>query len=143
MLDHPAESLPFLIGKLAPAKPIAEKRVRQLLSRLDSESFAEREEANRQLLALGEQTLPLLRQALKDGTSLEAKKRIEGMIESLSRPPTSDQLRLLRALAALEWSNRPEADEHLQRLAGGAPSASLTRAAKSAWQRSKHGSDLR
>jgi hypothetical protein len=138
LLDHPAESVPFLIGKLAPVKPVDERRVRQLLSRLDSESFAEREEASQQLLALGEQTLPLLRQALKDGLSLEAKKRIEGVIESLSRLPTPEQLRLLRALAVLEWSNRPEAVEHLQRLAGSAPSASLTCAAKSAWQRSKH-----
>jgi hypothetical protein len=138
LLGHPAESVPFLIGKLAPVKPVEEKRARQSLSRLDSESFAEREEASRQLLALGEQMLPLLRKALKDGTSLEARKRIEEVIESLSRLPTPDQLRLLRAVAVLEWSNRPEAIEHLQRLAGGAPSASLTRAAKAAWQRSKH-----
>jgi RNA polymerase sigma factor (sigma-70 family) len=135
LLDHPAESVPFLIGKLAPVLPVDEKRVRQLLSRLDSESFADREQASRQLLALGEQTLPLLRQALTDGPSLEARKRIEGVIESLNHLPTPDQLRLLRALAVLEWSNRPEAVEHLQRLAGGAPSASLTRAAKSASQR--------
>jgi WD40 repeat protein len=138
LLNHPAESVPFLIIKVAPVKPVEEKRVRQLVSRLDSESFAEREEAGRQLLALGEQALPLLRQALKDGTSLEARKRIEEVIESLSRLPTPDQLRLLRAVAVLEWSNRPEAVEHLQRLAGGAPSDLLTRAAKAAWQRLKH-----
>lgn len=138
LLGHPAESVPFLIGKLAPVKPVEEKRVRQLLSRLNSESFVEREQASRQLPSLGEQTLPLLRQALKDGTSLEAKKRIEGVIESLSRLPTPDQLRLRRAVAVLEWSKRPEAVEHLQRLAAGALSAPLTRAAKSAWQRSKH-----
>ncbi len=137
LLDHPAESLPFLIDKLAPVQPVEEKRVRQLLTRLDSESFAEREEASRQLLALGEQVMPLLRQALKRGSSLEAKKRIEGAIESLSSVPGSDQIRLLRALAVLEWSNRPEAAAHLQRLAGGAPSASLTQAAKAALQRLK------
>ncbi|MHB1425169.1 MAG: hypothetical protein ACYC3I_18515 [Gemmataceae bacterium] len=135
LLDHPAESVPFLIGKLSPVQPIEERRVRKLVERLDAESFAEREDANRQLLALGEQTLPLLKQALKDGPSLETKKRLEGLIESLSRGPTPEQLRLLRALAVLEWSGRAEAKEHLRRLAGGAPSATLTRAARSAGKR--------
>ncbi|MHB1425170.1 MAG: sigma-70 family RNA polymerase sigma factor [Gemmataceae bacterium] len=135
LLDHPAESVPFLIGKLSPVQPIEERRVRQLLDKLDAESFAEREEASRQLLARGEQTLPLLRQTLKERLTLETKKRIEGLIESLSRGPTPEQLRLLRALAVLEWSDRPEAKEHLRRLADGAPSATLTRSAKAAWQR--------
>lgn len=135
MLDHPAASVPFLIDKLSPVKPIDERRVRQLLDRLDAESFAEREEANRQLLAMGEQTLPLLRQSLKDGQSLESKKRVEGLIESLSRGPTPEQLRLLRTLAVLERSNLPEASEHLRCLAGGAPFASVTQAAKAAGRR--------
>jgi RNA polymerase sigma factor (sigma-70 family) len=138
MLDHPAESVPYLIDKLSPVKPIEEKRVRQLLARLDSESFAEREEASQQLVGLGEQILPMLRLALKGGRSLEMRKRIEGAIDSLTCIPAPEQLRLLRALAVLEWSSRPEAVEHLRKLAGGAPSASLTRAAKAAWQRLKH-----
>jgi RNA polymerase sigma factor (sigma-70 family) len=135
MLAHPAESVPYLIGKLSPVKPIDAQRVRRLLGQLDAESFAEREEAGRQLLTLGEQALPVLRQAVKDKPTLETKKRIEELIESLNRGPTPEQLRLLRALAVLEWSNRPEAVEHLRQLAGGAPSASLTQAAKAAARR--------
>jgi hypothetical protein len=132
MLDHPAEAVPFLKDKLSPIKPIEEKRVRQLLGRLDVESFAEREEASRQLLALGEQVVPMLRQALKDKPSLEARKRIEKMVEEQTRIRSPEQQRLLRALAVLEWSG---ADEHLRTLAGGAPSAALTRAAKAALRR--------
>jgi RNA polymerase sigma factor (sigma-70 family) len=135
MLDHPAESVPYLIGKLPPVKPIDERRVRQLLGRLDAESFAEREESSRQLLELGEQTLPVLRQALKAKPTLETKKRIEELIESLTRGPSSDQLRLLRALAVLEWSGLVSAREHLKRLAEGDRAAMLTSAAKAAWQR--------
>jgi len=135
LLDHPAESVPFLIEKVSPVKPVEEKRVRQLLAQLDSESFVEREKAGDQLLALGEQIVPILRQALKERLTLEVRKRVEGVIESLNRGPTTEQLRLLRALAVLEWSNRPEGIEHLRRLAGGAPSASLTCAAQAAWQR--------
>ncbi len=129
MCDHPNKSVPFLKDKLSPIKPIEEKRVRRLVSRLDSESFAEREEASRQLLALGEQAVPMLRQALKDGLSLEVRKRVEKVLEGLTRIPGSEQQRLLRALAVLEWSG---ADEHLRMLADGAPSASLTQAARAA-----------
>jgi hypothetical protein len=135
MLEHPALSVPFLIDKIAPIQPVEEKQVRQLLAQLDADSFDEREEASRQLLARGEEFLPMLRQALNDRPTLEVKKRLQGILESLSRVPTADQLRMLRALAVLEWSSRPEAVEHLQRLADGVPSASLTRAAKAARRR--------
>jgi WD40 repeat protein len=135
LLDHPAESVPFLIDNIPPVKPVEEKRMRQLLVQFDSETFAEREEASRQLLALGEQIVPLLQKVLKDRPSLEMKKRIEGAIEVLNRGPSPEQLRLLRSLAVLEWSNRPEAVEHLLQLAGGASSASLTQAAKAAERR--------
>ncbi|HZV07763.1 MAG TPA: sigma-70 family RNA polymerase sigma factor [Gemmataceae bacterium] len=135
LLDLATESVPYLIDKLTPNKPIDELRVRRLLGQLDAESFAEREEASRQLLALGEQTLPVLRKALKDKPALETKKRIEGVIESLSRGPTPEQLRLLRALAVLEWSDLPSAREHLKRLAEGDQAARITCAAKQARQR--------
>jgi RNA polymerase sigma factor (sigma-70 family) len=135
MLDRPAESVAFLREKLSPIQPIEKRRVRQLLEKLDAEAFAEREEANRQLLELGEQALPVLRQALNDRPALETKKRIERVIDELTSILPPDQLRLLRALAVLEWSNRPEAGEHLRRLAGGDPAARLTRAAKAAMQR--------
>lgn len=132
MLDHPTQSLPFLKNKLTPVQPIEEKRVRQLLAQLDSDSFEEREKANRQLLALGEQFLPILRQTLNERPTPETKKRVEGILELLARGPSPEHLRLLRALAVLEWNNLPEAVEHLRHLASGAPSASLTQAAKAA-----------
>lgn len=135
MLDHPKESIIFLINKVSQIGPMEEKRLLQLLAQLDSASFAEREEASRQLLLLGEQFLPMLHHALTDHPSLEMKKRLEGILESLSRGPTAEQLRLLRAVAVLEWSAQPEADSHLRRVAAGVPSASLTQAAKAALRR--------
>ncbi len=127
--------MPFLIEKVSPVKSIEAKTVRRWLAQLDSESFAEREEANRQLLMMGEQTLPVLRQALQHKPALETKKRVEALIESLTRGPSTKQLSLLRAVAVLEWSNLPSAREHLKRLAEGDPAARLTRAAKAAWRR--------
>ncbi|HTU88508.1 MAG TPA: hypothetical protein VMF69_00285 [Gemmataceae bacterium] len=137
MLDHPVQAVPYLKEKLPHVQPDAEKRVRQLIVRLDSDSFMEREEASRQLLTLGQQFLPLLRQTLSDRTTPETKIRLERIMESLGRGPSLEQLRMLRALAVLEWSDSAEAGEHLQRLADAAPSATLTQAAKAAWQRRK------
>jgi hypothetical protein len=142
MLDHPAESVGFLRSKISPVLPAEEKRVRQLLGRLDSDSFPEREEAEGRLLALGEPALPFLRQALKDRPSREVRGRVGRVVEALSGAPSPDQLRFLRVLPVLEGSNRAEADEHLRRLAGGDPSPLLTRAAKAAWQRRQGGSRL-
>lgn len=137
MLDHPAESVPFLIDRIAPIPPLDEKRVRQLLAELDSESFAEREKASRQLQAFGERVKPFVRQALKARSSLEMKRRLERILAAPPRSLTPEQQRQLRAMAVLEWSNRPEAAEHLRRLAVGDPSATLTRMARVALQRQK------
>jgi hypothetical protein len=86
-------------------------------------------------LTLGEQIVPRLRQALNDGPSLEMKKRLERVVESLRRGSTLEQLRLLRALAVLEWSGTREAGEHLRRLSGGAAEARLTQEAKASLAR--------
>jgi hypothetical protein len=139
MLDHPAETVRFVTARLAPAKPIAEQQVRELLARLDARAFREREEASRQLLALGEQAMPVLRQVLKEKPSLEVKARVERLMEELTSPPTPDQQRLLRAVAVLEWSGRTEADAHLRQLADGAASARLTEAAQAALKRRQAG----
>jgi RNA polymerase sigma factor (sigma-70 family) len=135
LLDHPAEAARFLKAKLVPAKPVEEQRLRQLLGRLDAASFQEREEASRQLLALGEVAVPALRQVLEGELSIERKARIERIVEALTGSPSPEQQRLLRALAVLEWSGLAEADEHLQQLADGDPSARVSREAKAAWQR--------
>jgi WD40 repeat protein len=135
MLEHPSQSVPFLKDKIPPIQPVDEKRVRELLARLDADSFAEREEASRQLLALGDQFLPMLRQALEDHPTLEMRKRLESILETLGRGPSREQLRLLRALAVLEWSDSAESGEHLRRLAEGTPQAALTKAARAAWKR--------
>jgi hypothetical protein len=135
ILDHPSESVAFLKDKLAPVPPVETKRVRQLLVRLDSESFAEREEANRQLLTLGEPAAPVLRQVLKEKPSLEMKTRIEKILEEWTRGSSPERQRQLRAVAVLEWSGLPRAEDHLRRLAGGDPSASLTQASRTALRR--------
>ncbi len=135
MLAHPVEAVAFLKDNLSAVKPVEEKRVRQLLVRLDAESFREREEASRQLSALGEPAVPVLRQTLKEKPSLEMKARIEKILGELTGLPSPEIQRQLRAVAVLEWSRLPQAEEHLRRLAEGTPSASLTQASQAALRR--------
>jgi RNA polymerase sigma factor (sigma-70 family) len=135
MESHPAEAVRFLKTKLTAALAANEKEVRKLLAQLDADSFQDREQASRMLSELGEPALAILRKALKEDLSNEAKTRIEKIVQTLSTDLTPDQHRMLRALAVLEWSRLTEADELLHKLADGEASARLTKAAKEAENR--------
>jgi hypothetical protein len=141
LLDHPAEAVAFLKAKLAPAPPPAAALVQELVAKLGSDSFREREEAAKRLVALGDVVLPIVREAAAGKLSAEAKERADKVIAALTAGLTPDQLRHRRAVAVLEWSGRPEADEQLRRLAGGAPGARLTAEAKAALLRRKRGTE--
>jgi RNA polymerase sigma factor (sigma-70 family) len=133
----PGQAVPFLKERLRPAEATDPQRIRQLIADLDREQFQVRESAARQLRALGEEAEPLLRDALKGSPSPEARKRIEAL---LAGPPTGDVpppevLRRLRALQVLEQIGTREARQVLDALAGGAPAAPETRAARAALRR--------
>jgi hypothetical protein len=75
------------------------------------------------------------RQALAKQPSAEVRSRLEAILKTpleawSAKPP--DHLRLVRALETLEFSRTPEAKQALQRLARGAPGATLTEEAKAA-----------
>jgi hypothetical protein len=84
--------------------------------------------------------LPIVREAAGGKLSAEAKERADKVIAALTAGLTPDQLRQRRAVAVLEWSGRPEADEHLRKLAGGAAGSRLTAEAKAALVRRQVGS---
>jgi WD40 repeat protein len=133
--SHPKEAVQFLKTKMTAILAANEKEVRKLLAQLDADSFQEREQASRKLSEIGEPALAILRKALKEELSNEAKTRVEKIVQTLSADLTPDQHRLLRALAVLEWMCLPEADELLHKLAEGEVSARLTKAAKEAVKR--------
>jgi WD40 repeat protein len=135
LLDHPAEAVAMLKAKLAPAPPPDATLVTELVQKLGSDSFREREEAGKRLIGLGDVVLPMVREAAAGKMSAEAKERADKVIAALTAGLTPDQLRHRRAVAVLEWSGRPEADEHLRKLAGGAPGARLTVEARAALRR--------
>jgi hypothetical protein len=110
--------------------------VKRLVADLDSDTFATRVKASKELEALGEAAAGALRRALKDKPSLEVHKRIEALLKRLRPPVTAGEtLRALRAVAVLEDIGDAECRKLLKALAGGAAEARLTGDAKAALAR--------
>ena len=131
-------SLPFLAKVLRPAKNVAPAAVARWIKELDSDDFEVRERASRELKQCGEAVVDALRQAKKGKTSVEQARRLDELLEELD-PIPPEELRSLRALAALQHIGGQEAPKLVAVLAGGADGARLTREAKLALRRLNQG----
>src|SRR5262249_55315026 len=127
-------AVPFLKERLRPAEPADPERIRQLIADLDSQQFAAREAASKELTSLGAEAEPALRAALKGSPSAEHRRRVEAILAVLGsrRVPSPEVPRRLRALQVLEQIGSTEARQHLETLARGAPAAIETREAGAA-----------
>jgi WD40 repeat protein len=136
LLRKPEASVAFFQERLRPAQALDDKRLARLLADLDDAAFETREAANRELTRLGERAEAALRRALANRPSLEMRRRIEDVLSKLEpTPPSSETLRMLRAIEVLEYVGTPAARRCLETLAKGAPDARQTRDAKAALQR--------
>jgi WD40 repeat protein len=128
----PDEALPLLEKTLRPASTRDGQRIGKLLAQLDSDAFAERQAATRDLAALGVRAEPALRAAAQDGRlSLEVRRRAEKLVKALLHlPPATVDLREARALQVLEWIGSPRARRLLRKLAAGDSAAPLTEQAR-------------
>ncbi len=130
----PEQSVPFLREKLHPLPPLGEtqrQKVQQWLADLESDDFARRQQALKELWGLGPMASPALRAALKGRPSLEARRQIEQLLkETVGWPP--ERLRLMRAVMALEHMGTADARSLLEELARGAPQALVMREAQAA-----------
>jgi RNA polymerase sigma factor (sigma-70 family) len=140
LADSPDASVPLLRRHLQPVGAADMEAIRRHLAELGSDAFAVREQAFKQLKRLGQAAAPALRAELDKKASLETRRRVELLLDTLrDRPQSGESLRTLRALAVLEHAGRPEARQLLEALAGGAAEAWLTqeaqavRARLSAW----------
>lgn len=132
----PDQTLPFLADTLQPVKAPNPATVARLVEELDSSQFQTREKASRELGRFGEAAASALRNAKRDGISLEKKRRIDNLLARLADPiPSPEQLRALRAMAVLEQIGGPETRKLFTRLAAGAAGARLTHEAKAALER--------
>ena len=132
----PGESVPFLKERLHAAQPADPQRLASLLSELDSDQFAVRDKASRELQKLKDLAEPALRKALEKSPPPEARRRLDKLLAEVEGDiPSGERLRGLRAVEFLEHIATPEARDLLQKLADGAPGARLTREAKAALDR--------
>lgn len=135
----PEQMVPFLKERLRPAAALnaeQQKRIVQWIADLDNDASEVRERASVELAKVVEQAEPLLRKALEEKSSLEARRRIEGLLEKIRGVvPGGDQARFVRAVAALEHCDTVEARQLLQTLAKGETTSRLTAEAKAALER--------
>ena len=132
---RPESAVPLLRERLRRAD-LEPRRISQLIADLDSNRFTVREQATRDLTVLGELAEPALRKALESGPTLEARRRIESLLQKIDdRVMPPDHLRQLRAIEILEHIGSAEASGVLEELARGAPGFGLTREAKLSLER--------
>jgi DNA-binding beta-propeller fold protein YncE len=116
----------FLKEKLQPEKAVGDQ-VPKLLAKLDSDTYAVRDGAARDLKKLGSAIEGELRVALEGKVSSEVRKRLEKLLEPWEKRPASpEELRVVRALQVLEQVGSVEARAVLRRMADGAPGSWLT-----------------
>jgi RNA polymerase sigma factor (sigma-70 family) len=134
----PKVALACLSEKLKPAVGADEEKTNKLIADLDADDFKRRDAARQELEKLGELAEPVLRKALRGNPSLEVAKRIEQVLQKISKLTVNpEKIRDLRAIELLERMNSDGAEVLLNRIAVGVETALLTRQAKASLERIK------
>jgi WD40 repeat protein len=134
--DSPQASVSFLKENLHPAVGADAEHTDKLIAELDSDRFAAREKASKELEDLGELARQIISKALADKPTLEVRQRLEPLLAKIERQELSAiALRQVRAMEVLEHIATPEARDLLKNLAAGAPEARSTQDAKAALAR--------
>lgn len=133
-LFQSGRAVPFLKTHMKPETvKVDAKQLARWIADLNDNSFYVRQNASDQLSKLGPLAAPALMRAVKIAPSLEARRRMEKLLEMLKGAP--EVVRPQRAVDILVRVASPQACQLLASLAKGAPDAVLTEAAKSALPR--------
>lgn len=137
LTQHPSVSIALCKSHMAPFR-VATTLLDSLVADLDSQSFAKRQFATRQLQQFGQAAEPSLRSALKKTNSLELRKRGEALLLHLEEPIRDPEtLRMIRAVEVLERIGTQQAIGLLEQLATGHPAARLTLESRNSLKRLK------
>ncbi len=131
----PREAVGWLKANLRPAAKADAERIRRAIARLDSNQFAERQQATAELEEAGDAARAYLEEALASAPPPEARRRLVALLDRLNNPPTGDRLAAVRAVEVLERLASPDARQWLEVLARGDEAALLTREAAAAVRR--------
>jgi WD40 repeat protein len=132
LVNAPRQSVPFLQKHLKQVPHADVKKLDQLIQDLDSDSFATRDRATRELATLSDLAREPLEKVLREKPPLEVRKRVELLLGKLGKNPLR---RALRAVEALEYMANAEARKLLDQLARGVPGMPLTEEAKESLNR--------
>jgi RNA polymerase sigma factor (sigma-70 family) len=138
LAGSPKDAIAYLQKRLQPVPVVEEKRVQKLIADLGSDDFATRTNATKELEKLEDSPVDLYQMALEGDQSVEARKRLDELVEKsaeLWRTLTPERRRVIRALEVLELAGTPEARQVLQSLAKGASGARQTQEAKASLER--------
>ena len=131
---RPDEAMPFFRQHLKPRTPAPAERVARLVADLDADDFGKREQAARDLIALGDVIAVDLTKLRKETPSAEVARRISGILDRFANRPPAEE-RSLRAVLALEAIDNPDAIRLLEEIGRGASGAALTIEARAALAR--------
>jgi WD40 repeat protein len=126
------QALPYLEQRLRAKRPNAEE-IAKLIGDLGSSKFAVREKAERELAEIIDFAAPALRRVLKNGPTLEVRRRVERLLAQRSGGLWRGRsLHVVRAIEALERIGTAEAKQALKELAASKPEDRLSREAMAA-----------
>jgi WD40 repeat protein len=128
----PEQTLPLIKEYLRSLPAADPKETARQIADLDSDDFAIREKAEKELGDQGDLVEPALRKTLDERPSPEVRRRVEHLLEKLEAPR---QLQEYRAIEVLERIGTSEAEKVLKEVAAGAPAARMTREAKGSLER--------
>jgi WD40 repeat protein len=136
LVEAPDRAIALIRARVKSPTPLDAARVRRLLGELDSDTFAVRDRASRELQALGEMAEVPIRRFLVGKPSLEPARRAERLLDAVNQSRRSGELlRKMRAVEVLERIGSEEAREVLRQLGKGPAEAALTRDAAGALRR--------
>ena len=136
MAATPEKTVAFLKEHLAPIPISEDKRIRKWVNYLDNPEIILRELAVVEMKKLGKAGELALQERLKTKVSLEGKRRIEALLESLQEtPPSEEERRALRGIQVLQRIGSPEARKLLEDISQGSPLALQTLKAREALRR--------
>ncbi|MBP3957152.1 sigma-70 family RNA polymerase sigma factor [Gemmata sp. G18] len=135
LADRPAEAVSLFAKHLRPVPATDPKTVAGLIEKLGSETFSEREAAEKELAKIGEGAADQLRTAATAAEAPEIRKRLSALLAPPGVTRGGDRLRLIRAVEVTESAGTPEARKLLGEWARGARGAELTESARAAQKR--------
>jgi WD40 repeat protein len=135
LIASPAQAARLLRERVKPVAAPNAKQMARWIADLDAADFDQRQRAEQALEKLADLAGPALRQTAAGNPSLEARRRIEGLLQRLDSTLTAEALRAIRSVQVLESIGNPESRQLLAQLADGAAGARLTTEAAAALAR--------